>query len=707
MTQKKLQEKCGVIGIQTKTGNATHLILQGLNALQHRGQESAGITIFSNNKKLTTYKGQGLVSSVLTEKISKKLGNSTIAIGHNRYGTSGSGAGENAQPFEISHKKYTLALGHNGNIPDVSNIRKLLGASKTITSDSYLAILALMQERPRYASWDETFINLLPEFRGAYNFVALTEDGTLYGIRDPFGIRPLCLGKITDGWIITSESVAIDAIGGEYTRDIAPGEIIKITPNGIINSFFFGPPRRPQHCLFEYIYFSRPDSFMHGLRIREGREKSGELLAERMREKNIQPDVIVPTFDSGYPSAKGVAKRLHLPMVDAITTSHYYGRAFIQPGQDNRITAVRGKHNIVPDEIINRKVVVVDDSAVRMTTSTALIQTLKDAGAKEVYFAIASPPVVQTCDLGIDMRNRKNLPAATFAKSNIAVIEKEIAKLIHADQVIYLPIEKTTEAFGGDPKNFYYYPFGGPHPIRDKQEVFQQRKINPGAKAKICFMISSTGTNLQNIIDLIEQGDISAEITNVIANHKNAFGLVRAQKHAIPNIAIEYSAKSTAIKDRNTYEDQLIKHILNEPPDIILLSGWDMILGDKFLKKMQEEDIGVFNHHPALLPKSSSDTVTTSRGTFPVMRGYGFKNSYAKKLPVAGVTIHQIVPGNKVDTGPVVMQAEVRTRKNDTLKEYETRLRTMEYLLVPTAIKKILHVVHTHNISISNGYFPW
>ncbi len=707
MIQKKLKEKCGIVGVWTGTGNASHLILQGLNALQHRGQESAGITILSSKKKLITHKGQGLVSSVLTEKIIKKLGKSDCAIGHNRYGTSGSGSEKNAQPFVVSHKKYTLALGHNGNIPDITNIRKLLQTKKTIASDSYLAALALVQERSRYDSWDETFTQVLPLLKGAYNFITLTEDGTMYAVRDPFGIRPLCLGKLSSGWIIASESVAIDAVGGEYTRDVAPGEIIKIKPNGNISSFFFGPAKRPQHCLFEYIYFARPDSFMHGKRIREGREKSGMFLAKRMQEKKIIPDVIVPTFDSGYPAAKGVAATLQLPMVDAITTSHYYGRTFIQPGQDNRITAVRGKHNIVPDEIINKKVVVVDDSAVRMTTSKALIKTLKDAGAKEVYFAIASPPVVEKCNLGIDMRNKKYLPAAMFAKSKLDIIENKIAELITADKVIYLPIERTTEAFGGEPKNFYYYPFGGPHPIKAKQEKFPIRKKRPTEKAKICFFISSGGTNLQKIIDLIESGDIKAEIIHVIANKKDAYGLVRAQKHAIPNIAIEYTKKRSDKKERYNYEKKLVEIIKKNPPDILLLSGWDMILSDMFLKEMQSMDITIINHHPALLPKIDSETVTTSRGTFPVLKGYGFKDSYTRKLPVAGITVHQILPGNKVDSGPIIMKAEVRIHKEDTLEEYEKKVRTMEYLLLPSALKRIIHVVHKNNISISKGEFPW
>ena len=327
----------------------------------------------------------GLVPHVLTESVIKKLGLGHTAIAQNRYATFGKSSTVNAQPLVITHGKFQLSLGHNGNIPDVANLKQQLGLKNSPLGDTELMTTLIHRERKHYESWEETLISLLPQFYGAYSLVMLTDDGSLFGMRDPYGIRPLCLGILENGWIITSESAALDTIGAEFIREIKPGEIIKITKQGKLISYFFGEPKRKQYCIFECIYFARPDSFVNGIRIRTGREASGRLLGKRMKQKGIKPDVVVPTFDSGYPAAKGVAQELNLPMVDAITTSHYVGRTFIQPGQTNRVSAVNGKHNIVPDEIRGKKVVIVDDSLIRLTTSTALTKKFREAGAKEIY----------------------------------------------------------------------------------------------------------------------------------------------------------------------------------------------------------------------------------------------------------------------------------------------------------------------------------
>lgn len=705
---EKPREKCGIVGLWTASNRASQFARQALASLQHRGQESSGISIINSKNKIVTYKGNGLVPHVLTASVLTKLGKSKAAIGHNRYATSGSGSVQNAQPFELKNGKYQLAIGHNGNIPDVSNIKKHLGERKAVTSDTFLAASLLLKERPNFNTWEETFMTILPEFRGAYNFVILTNDGSVFGIRDPYGIRPLCLGRLPDGWIIASESVALDSVGADYIRDVKPGEIIKIDPHGKLNSYFFGEPKRPQYCLFEYVYFARPDSFLNDRRVRHGREVSGKLLAERMKKKGIHPDVVVPTFDSGYPAAKGAATALDVPMVDAITTSHYVGRTFIQPGQDNRVAAVNGKHNIVPDEIVGKKVVIVDDSAVRLTTSKSLIQGFRDGGAKAVYFGIASPPVVNRCDLGIDMRNKKNLPASQFVKQKFEKIEENIAELIGADRVIYLPIEETTKAMGGTPRDFYHTPFGGPHPIKGKQEVFPKRKNKIEHKAKICMFISGKGTFMQDIIDSVEKGEIAAEITGVISNKRDALGITRAQKHHIPTIIAEYKGKLKDTEARKQYEEVLVNEIKRMKPDVILLTGWQMILGDAFLNAMHKMEIPVINHHPALLTDDASETITTSRGTIPVLRGGSvWQDAFDKKLPVSGLSVHQVLPGDKYDVGPVIMKSEVRIRPNDTFESWRNRMDEIEHLLVPTAMKRILHVMNHHNINIAKGEFPW
>ena len=701
-------EKCGVIGVYTASDHAAYYVRRSLATLQHRGQESAGISIVNPKGKIITYKGLGLIPHVLPDRVIKKLGDGKLGIGHNRYGTSGSSSADNAQPISLKQGKFQIAIGHNGNIPDLSNIRKRLKFGRKATSDTFLAASLLLNERTSFPTWEETLMNILPEFRGAYNFVMLTDDGSLFGMRDPYGIRPLCLGKLHDGWIIASESVALDSVGAAFVRDIKNGEIVKISKDGKLSSYFFGEPKRPQYCLFEYIYFARPDSFLNGKRVRAGREESGRLLGARVKKKKIKLDLIIPTFDSGYPAAKGVAEALKLPIVDAITTSHYVGRTFIQPGQENRVTAVNGKHNIIPDEIRGKNVIVVDDSAVRLTTSKALVQGLKLAGAKAVYMGIASPPVVDQCDMGIDMRSKKDLPAAQFEKQEFEIIERKIADQIGADDVIYLPIDETTQAMGGKKDDFYHFPFGGKHPIRSKQETFKKRKTKRSTIPNLCIFISGSGTNLQKIIDSIEREDIKGNISSILSNKEDAYGIVRAKKHNIATKVIQFTEKALDQQSRREYDRKLISYIKETKPDIIILAGWMMILGKEFLKAMQKMEIPVLNLHPALLTKNNDASVATSRGNIPVIRGaHAIKVAFDKNLPVSGVTVHQVLPGDTFDVGPIILKAEVRRSEHDTLESFEKKIHEAEHLILPTAIKRVLHVMSHYNIDISTGDFPW
>lgn len=702
------REKCGVVGVWTTDTYAPHIARRALASLQHRGQESAGLSVFTPAGKIVTYKNMGLVPHVLTESVLKNLGSGHTAIAQNRYATFGKSHTANAQPIAIVHGKFQLSLGHNGNIPDVTNIKKQLGVKNSSAGDTELMTSLIHKERKNHATWEETLCTVLPQCYGAYCLVILTNDGSLFGTRDPYGIRPLCLGKLEKGWVITSESAALDAIGAEFIRDVKPGEIIKITKHGELTSYFFGEPKRPQPCIFECIYFTRPDSFINGIRIRTGREESGRLLGKRMRQKGIKPDVIVPTFDSGYPAAKGVAQELQLPMVDAITTSHYVGRTFIQPGQSNRITAVNDKHNIVPDEIRGKKVVIVDDSAVRLTTSTALAKKFREAGVKEIYMAFASPPVVNQCDLGIDMRAKNELPAAKFEKESLNVIEQKIAEHVGADAVVYLPIEETIKAFGGNtPKNFYYTPFGGPHPIRGKQEIFPKRKHKITGKPKICIFISGNGTNLQVMIDAIEKGELDAEIISVVSNNPDAYGLTRAKNHKIQTFILPYQGAFSNKETRKHYENELITYIKTLKPDLIQLAGWNFILSEIFLKEMQENQIPVINQHPALLTTTASETVATSQGIIPVIRGkHVIQDPFVQNLPVSGFTVHQALPDDAFDTGPIILTAEVRRHRDDTIETWEKKIRETEYLFLPTAVKRVLHVMK-QDIDISQGTFPW
>lgn len=701
------KEKCGVIGVWSSSSHAPSYARRGLAALQHRGQESAGLSVLTASGNIKTYKSMGLIPLVLTENAMKNLGDSIFAVGHNRYGTSGDSSESHAQPIELNKGEFQISIGHNGNIPDIGPLCQSMGVKEDEATDTSLMAALLINERPNFLNWEQTMMHVLPRFKGAYSLIILTNDGSLYGVRDPYGIRPLSLGSISNGLMISSESVSFDVVGGNFIRDILPGEIIRIDKDGNISSTFFGEVKYPQFDIFEFIYFSRPDSFLNGRRVRAGRERSGILLGERLKKKHIHPEVVVPTFESGYPAAKGVAQALDLPIVDAITTSNYIGRTFIQPGQANRVAAVNGKHNIIADEVVGKKVVVVDDSAVRLTTSRMITFALRNAGVDKIYLAFASPPVVNQCDMGIDMRSRKYLPAAAFDKESIETIEKEMAKHAGADDVIYLPIEQTAEAMGGKPHDFYYFPFGGPHPVRGKQIALPKRKHKMQVKAKLCVFISGRGTNLQHIIDQIKSKDLDAEITGVLSNNPDAPGVTRAKTNHIPTTILPFEGNSQNQKERKTYEDKLIAYVKDQQPDIIVLAGWMWILGDNFIKTMQEMEIPVINLHPALLTKNAEEFVTTSRGRIPVLRGiHAIREAFDKNLQVSGVTVYQILPKAPYDVGPVIIKAEVRRKEDDSPELWEKKIHEMEYQLLPAALKRIIHVMK-EGVDVSNGEYPW
>jgi amidophosphoribosyltransferase len=417
-------EECGVFGVYGHP-EAANLVYLGLYALQHRGQESAGI-VSSNGKVLIAHRGMGLVADIFNSKLIEQL-EGTSAIGHNRYSTTGSTTLKNCQPLVVEYAKGGLALAHNGNLVNFGELRERLeknGAIFQSSSDSELIIhLVASAQAPELP---ERVIEALSQVRGAYSLVLLTET-QLIAVRDPFGFRPLVLGKLNQATIVASETCALDLVRAEYVREVEPGEVVVIDENGIRSLRPF-PPTPARRCIFEYVYFARPDSLLYGRNVYQVRKLQGRALA---RECPADADIVVPVPDSGNAAALGYAEESGLPFEMGLVRSHYIGRTFIEPHQSIRHFGVKIKFNPVADLLRGRRVVLIEDSLVRGTTLRKVIPMLRQAGAREVHMRIAAPPTTHSCFYGIDTPNREELLASHQS------IE-EIRKYITADSLAYL-----------------------------------------------------------------------------------------------------------------------------------------------------------------------------------------------------------------------------------------------------------------------------
>ena len=701
-----LQEKCGIIGIVTPHDGAPRIARNALVALQHRGQDSAGISV-QGQRELRTYYGMGLIPVALPEELVDLVGPGRVAIAHNRYSTSGSVSKANAQPVQIREGDFILSLAHNGNLTNPNWFRGQVVADDD-TSDTILLARYLIQRRPEYDSWKETFVRELPNAEGAFSAVAITEDGSLHGFRDPWGIRPFVLGMFPDGGVIlASETVAFDAVQATYVRQIQRGEIITVTRDARIRSAFFGEPKRERFCTFENFYFSRPESFSNEMRIQAGRIASGKRLAERMVEKGIEADVVVPIRDSGYHAAQGFGEQSGLALRNAVGTSHYVGRSFIMAGQGERAGAVSGKHTIIPDQLEDQSLAVVDDSVVRGTTMTRIGQGLLNAGARQVHIFSASPPIIERCDLGVDMKAATELPAASVGKEPLPAIERHMANLIGTDSITFLSTEEIATAFGRSNQEQCTFCLGGEHPVYGRQEVFERRTRARNEKLKVCVFISGSGTNLREIIRGVDDGEIDAEICSVVSNKAEALGLHHAETHAIPTAVIDSKGRLKNPDLREEFEDELIAHIRSTMPDLLVLAGWKVVLGDRFLEAVQALEIPVINLHPALLSRRDESHVATSRGRIPVLRGgHAIDDAFELNLRVSGVTVHQVLPHAVFDTGPILMKEEVARKPGESWSGWEARIHNTEHRVLPTALKRVIHVMK-HDIDVSKGQFPW
>ena len=480
------RDECGVVGIYG-ADNAATLTYYGLVALQHRGQESAGIAVSStslsadkennegnSDRKINLHKGMGLVSEVFKKEHLDQLQGS-IALGHVRYATAGGRTIENAQPFLNTYKFGSIALAHNGQLVNHTELRSLLedsGSTFSSSSDSEVILKLIVREfiekggKPGHSLtenyvenkklFEEAIVETVRQIKGSFALCIMTQD-SLIAVRDPNGIRPLCIGQINKGFIIASESCAIDAVNGSFIRDIAPGEIVFIDKDGL-RSISYAEIKK-QTCIFEYVYFARPDSEIDGIPVQEARYRMGEVLA---RESKIAADVVIGVPDSGIGAAIGYARASGIPYVTGIVKNKYIGRTFIAPTQAEREAMVFVKLNAIANDLRNKRVVVIDDSIVRGTTSRRLVQILRRAGAKEVHFRVSSPPVKFPCHLGIDTPSKGELISSTHEL-------EEIRKEIGADSLAFISLEGMLEALRmcGDKTSFGFCKgcFCGEYPV--------------------------------------------------------------------------------------------------------------------------------------------------------------------------------------------------------------------------------------------------
>ncbi len=468
------QDACGVFGVWAPGEEVSKLTYFGLYALQHRGQESAGIAL-SDGERILVYKDMGLVSQVFNEATLDSL-RGHLAIGHCRYSTTGSPVWENAQPTFYTAREGGLALGHNGNLINTPELAAMLPDSRSGATTDTEVLTNLLASRARDGSTvEEAAMELLPQVQGAFSLVFMDEE-TLYAARDPQGIRPFVLGRLGEtsgagGWVVASETAALDIVGAEVVREIEPGELLTIDERGVRSRRF--APARNKGCLFEYVYLARPDTTIAGRNVNSTRVEVGRRLAG---QHPVEADLVIPVPESGTPAAVGYAEASGIPFAQGLVKNSYVGRTFIQPSQTLRQLGIRLKLNPLREVIEGRRLVVVDDSIVRGNTQRALVRMLRDAGAAEVHVRISSPPVLWPCYYGIDFATRAELIAA-----NLSV--DEIAASVNADSLAYVDLDELIAATTVPKNDLCRACFDGVYPI----------EVDPAARGKY-LLEKSCGT---------------------------------------------------------------------------------------------------------------------------------------------------------------------------------------------------------------------
>ena len=661
----RFNEKCAIFGVYGKNLEAARLTFFGLYALQHRGQESTGISA-SDGKEIRTHKAMGLVTQVYAEHDLEKLTGS-MAIGHNRYSTYGGSFFEHTQP--ATGKKNIIALAHNGNLPETKKLIAFLhenglrGETEGL-SDSRLMHLALEYLLEKGLSLEDAIKEAFPLFTGAFSLLVMTKD-KMAAVRDSCGIRPFSIGTLNgSGYIFSSETCAIDTIGGKNLREVLPGELVVVGKNGL-KSYQLATPNQKLD-IFEFVYFSRPDSMIMGRRVYEVRKNLGIELA---KEYPVKADVVIPVPDSAVPAATGYSMESKIPLELGLIKNRYVGRTFIMPDPRLRDRGIKMKLNPIPEVVKGKKVILVDDSIVRGNTTKKLIRLVREAGAKEVHLLISSPPVRFPDFYGIDTPVQKDLIGA-----NKSV--KEIEKFTGADSLYYLSYRGLIKATGLTEDVFCTSCFSGNYPI-DIGDNKKNIKYKTGPK-KLVVLISDagTGTNLQGIIDAIESKKLNATIVAVISDKPGAYGLVRAKRHNIPTKICSKKEELITLLDK-----------LNST--FICLAGWKQIISDDVLKAFHNR---ILNTHPGLIPDTLDGVVLNPDGTKGVwnkgkMTDVAIQNFFDSKATYAGCSNHFL--SDEFDFGKVLGRCFEKIKKGDTIDTLYERLKKKENALYVKVLQQL------------------
>ena len=465
-SEAKLHEECGVFGvIAPEICDVASISYYGLYALQHRGQESCGIVV-NDDGVFVSHKDMGLVSEVFSSDVLSRLPKGTMAVAHARYGTTGGTNRNNCQPIEVNHQKGRMALAHNGNLSNAAELRnelELSGAIFHTTSDTETIAYIITKERLKAPSIEDAVSQAMNTLDGAYSLVLMSPQ-KLICARDPYGFRPLCYGKTADGiYVVASESCAIKAVGAEVVRDVEPGEILVFSKNGVVSRREHCGKKDKKLCVFEYIYFARPDSVIDGISVHASRVRAGKILA---KAHPVEADVVIGAPDSGLDAALGFSQESGIPYGIGLIKNKYIGRTFISPGQGARLDGVKIKLAAIEESVKGKRVVLVDDSIVRGNTMGRVVKLLRDAGAKEVHVRISSPPFLYPCYYGTDIDSEEHLIACHHTVS-------QIAKMIGADSLGYLPQERLGELCGGE--NFCSACFNGDYPTKIPTDTRKDR----------------------------------------------------------------------------------------------------------------------------------------------------------------------------------------------------------------------------------------